>query len=63
MKKVDRVMDSWGQTVIRVWECDNFDKVAKDIPIYITKRIKDKSLRNSKNVKILILRDIIKSDE
>ena len=63
MEKIDRIKDSYGQTVIRVWKCNNFDKVANDIPIYIAKKIKDNSLRNSENVRILVLRDILNTEE
>ena len=63
MKKIDKIKDSYGETIIRVWQCENFEKVANDIPIYITKRIKNKSLRNSENVRILILRDILNTEE
>ena len=24
MKEIDRIVDEWGQFVIRVWECDKF---------------------------------------
>ena len=63
MKKIDRIKEVNGDLMIRVWECNNFDRVANDIPIYITKKIKNNNLHNSANVRILILRDILKSDE
>lgn len=63
MTKVDRYRDRWGDINIRVWECENFEQVANDIPIYITKQIKEGSLRNSENVRILILRDILNTVE
>ncbi len=49
--------------MIRVWECDNFERVADDIPIYISEKIKKGNLHNSGNVRILIIRDIIKPEE
>ena len=63
MKKIDRIKEANGDLIIRVWECDNFDRVANDIPIYITKKMKKTNLHNKKNVRILALRDMLKSDE
>ena len=58
MKKIDRIIDAWGQEVIRVYKCDNFEKVAEDIPIFISER-----LHNSENAKNPNICDIIKQVE
>lgn len=63
MKKIDRIKEANGDLMIRVWECDNFERVADDIPIYISEKIKKGNLHNSGNVRILIIRDIIKPEE
>lgn len=42
MKKTDKIIDDWGEPVIRVYECEKFNKVPQDLPICVIKRLHKK---------------------
>lgn len=39
MKKTDKVIDEWGDPVIRVYECEKFRKIPQDLPICVGERL------------------------
>lgn len=50
MKKTDIIKDKWGEPIIRVFKCQNFQKVPQDISINMIKRLHKKG--NEKNQRI-----------
>lgn len=58
MKKIDKIKEFDGDIVIRVFECDNFQRVPQDIPIFMSN-----NLHNSENVKNVRIYDIMKAVE
>ena len=58
MKNIDKIIDDWGEPVIRVYECEKFRKVPQDLPICIAERLHKKE--NDENSRIY---DIMKEVE
>lgn len=56
MTSTDIIKDNWGDSVIRVFECEKFRKVAIDIPIFISDSIHKTEKSKNKYIYDIMLR-------